>query len=77
MKTFNSEFRFIGAWSTAQNSKPLEIEYKIKITLVMNLCVTYIKNDVPSAQPRDRIFAKGHGFLSFNNNMGKNVGKKT
>ena len=26
-------------------------------------------------QPRDRIFVKGYGFLSFAKNMGKNIGK--
>ena len=28
-----------------------------------------------SVQPRDRIFAKGYGFMSFAKNMGKNIGK--
>ena len=28
-----------------------------------------------SVQPRDRIFAKGYGFLSFAKNMGKIIGK--
>ena len=28
-----------------------------------------------SAQPRDRIFIKGYGFLSFAKNIGKNMGK--
>ena len=28
-----------------------------------------------SVQPRDRIFIKGYGFLSFSKNMGKNIGK--
>ena len=28
-----------------------------------------------SVQSRDRIFAKGYGFLSFVKNMGKNIGK--
>ena len=28
-----------------------------------------------SVQPRDRIFVKGYGFLSFAKNMGKSVGK--
>ena len=28
-----------------------------------------------SVQPRDWIFVKGYGFLSFNRNMGKNIGK--
>ena len=33
LKTFNSEFSYIDVWFTDQNSEPLEIEYKIKITL--------------------------------------------
>ena len=28
-----------------------------------------------SVQPRDPIFVKGHGFLSFAKNMGKNIVK--
>ena len=28
-----------------------------------------------SVQPRDRVFVKGYGFLSFTKNMGKNIGK--
>ena len=28
-----------------------------------------------SVQPRDRIFVKGYGFLSFTKNMGRNIGK--
>ena len=28
-------------------------------------------------QPRDRIFVKGYGFLSFSRNMDKNVSKNT
>ena len=28
-----------------------------------------------SAQPRDRIFVKGYGFLSFGENMRNNIGK--
>ena len=28
-----------------------------------------------SVQPRDRIFVKGYGFLSFAKNMGENIGK--
>ena len=29
-----------------------------------------------SVQPRDRIFVKGYGFLSFARSMGKNIGEK-
>ena len=35
-KIFNSEFLYIEVWFTNQNSKPLEIEDKIEITLVIN-----------------------------------------
>ena len=28
-----------------------------------------------SVQPRERIFVKGNGFLSFAKTMGKNIGK--
>ena len=36
LKTFNSEFSCIEVWFTDQNSKPLEIEDKINITLFIN-----------------------------------------
>ena len=36
LKMFNLEFSFIEVWFTDQNSKPLEIEDKINITLVIN-----------------------------------------
>ena len=35
-KTFNSEFSYTEAWFTDQNSKLLETEDKINITLVIN-----------------------------------------
>ena len=36
LKTFNSEFSYIEEWFPYQNSKSLEIEDKINITLVIN-----------------------------------------
>ena len=36
LKTFDSEFLYVEVWFTDQNSKPLEIENKINITLVIN-----------------------------------------
>ena len=36
LKTFNSEFSYTELWFTDQNSKPLEVEDKISITLVIN-----------------------------------------
>ena len=36
LKTINSKFSYIETWFTDQNSKPLEIEDKINITLVIN-----------------------------------------
>ena len=35
LKTFNSEFQEVKAWFTDQTSKPLELEDKINITLVI------------------------------------------
>ena len=42
-KKFNSEFLYIEVWFTDQNSKPLEIEVKINITLVIKYSVKYKK----------------------------------
>ena len=36
LKTFDSEFSYMELWFTDQNSKPVEIEDKINITLVIN-----------------------------------------
>ena len=36
LKTFDSEFSYNEVWFTDQNSKPLEIEDIIKVTLVIN-----------------------------------------
>ena len=36
LKKFNSEFSYIEEWFTDPNSKPLEMEDKISITLVTN-----------------------------------------
>ena len=36
LKTFKSEFSYIEVWFTDQNSKPLEIQDKININLVIN-----------------------------------------
>ena len=35
LKTFGSEFSYIDAWFTDQNSNPLEIEVKVITTLVI------------------------------------------
>ena len=37
LKTFNSEFSYIEVWFTDQNSKPLEIENKTNITLLIKV----------------------------------------
>ena len=36
LKRFNFKFSYIEVWFTDQNSKPLEVEDKIIITLVIN-----------------------------------------
>ena len=35
LKTFNSEFQEIKVWFTDQNSKPIEVEDKINLTLIV------------------------------------------
>ena len=41
LKTFSSELSYIEAWFTDQNSKPLELEDKINIILVINYSIKY------------------------------------
>ena len=41
LKNFDSEFSYSEVWFSDQNSKPLEIEDKINITLVINYSVKY------------------------------------
>ena len=36
LKTFNSKFSYFEIWFTGQNSKPLETEDKINITLIID-----------------------------------------
>ena len=36
LKTFNSEISYTEVWFTDQNSKPLDVKDKLKITLVIN-----------------------------------------
>ena len=36
LKTFESKFAYIEVWFSDQNSKPLEVEDKIKITSFIN-----------------------------------------
>ena len=38
LKTFNSEFQEIKVWLTDQTSKPLELEDKINLTLIIKQC---------------------------------------
>ena len=74
LKTFHSEFLYIEVWFTDQNPNPLEMEDKINITSVL-IKVQHITMSRYSVQPRNRIFVKGYGFLSFARDMDKNVGK--
>ena len=75
LKTFLSEFSYIELWFTDQNANPLETEDKINTTLVINWSTKWLLIPRYSVHPRDRIFIKDYGFLSFAMNMGKNVGK--
>ena len=68
---FNSEYDEIVVWFTDQNSKPLEIEDRINLTMVIKcIKIRY------SIEPRDRICVKGYGFMSFARSMSNKYGKK-
>ena len=41
LKTFNSEFQEIKVWFTDQNSKPLEVEKKINLNLIIRQYIYY------------------------------------
>ena len=43
LKTFNSDFQEIKVWFTDQNGKPLELEDKINLTLIIKW-YGYLKN---------------------------------
>ena len=43
LKTFNSEFLYIKVWFTEQNSKLLETEHRINLTLVIK---SFIYNNI-------------------------------
>ena len=83
LKTFNSEYDEIKVWFTDQNSQPLErgdrinltmvIKWRLRVkTLVASQCIKMRY----SIEPRDRIYVKGYGFLSFAKNMGKSLSNK-
>ena len=54
---------------TDQNSKPIEIEDKKNIILVIKV------QNIKMTGCSDQIFVKGYEFLSFARNMGKKIGK--
>ena len=80
LKTFNSESREIKIWFTDQTSKPLEVEDRINVTLIIKQCglsVTLL-NGIKmrySMEPRERRHVKGYGFLSFAGNFGTHANK--
>ena len=89
LKTFNSESQEIKIWFTDQTSKPLEVEDRINVTLIIKQCrlnATPIEcNSVKcnfhrinmrySIKTRERRHVKGYGFLSFARNIGKHATK--
>ena len=66
LRTFSSGFSYIEVWFTDQNSKVLEIEGKINVTLRNIIKMMYYP-----IEPRDGIFVKSYGFLSSAKNMSK------
>ena len=67
-RKLNSEFSSTEIWFTDQNSKPLDIEDKINLTLVVNWCLTYEMRY--TIESRDLIHVKVSGILSLAKNTG-------
>ena len=74
LKTFNSEFQEVKIWLTDQISKPLVVEDKINVTLIIKYVLS-IKMRY-SIEPKERRYVKGYSFLSFAKNFGNKYGKK-
>ena len=74
-KTFNSEISYIEAWFTDENSKLLEKEDKINITLVIIWRVTH-KNIALYNWAWRFYICERHRFLYFAKNMVTNMVKK-
>ena len=74
LKTFTSEYNEIEMWFTDQNSKPLEIEDRLNLSMAIKWRL-HIKMGY-SIEPRERIYVKGYGFLFFAKNKGKSLSNK-
>ena len=72
LKTFDWEVSYIEVYFTDQNSKPIEIEDKIKITLVINYSAKNKKDSLSSSTMRSN-FCKSYGFSSSSKNIRKNI----
>ena len=62
---------YIEVWFTDQHCKPLEMEDKTNLTLVINYCITCKMRY--STETRDQIFVKGYGYFSFAKSVSKNL----
>ena len=62
LKTFNSQCLYIEVWFMDHNSKPLEIEEKVNLSLVSNCCVTYKTRY--SIEPREFLLKTMNFFLN-------------
>ena len=62
-KTFNSEFQERKVWFTGQTSKPLEVENKINLGMIIK-SYEYIKMRY-LIEAREIRYGKGYGFLSW------------
>ena len=74
LKTFDSEFSYIGIWFTDQNSQSLEIDDSINLILVIKW-YSYYESAIFNWTQRSNI-CKGYGFLSFAKNIGKILSNK-
>ena len=75
MNTVNTKFSYVEVWFTNQNSKALEIEDNVNLTIFLTLFLLSSIKIRYSAEPRFRKYVK-YGFLSFGRKFGDKYGKK-
>ena len=73
LNTTNKELSFTEVWFTNQNSKQLEIEDDVNMTLTIGKILKKMRY---STESKYRKYGKGYGFLSFARKFGNKYGKK-
>ena len=73
VNTVDTEFSYVEVWFTNKNSKALEIEDNVNLTLIIGY---YVQKMRYPTKPIFRKYVKGYGFLSFVRTFGDKYSNK-